>query len=97
VLRFLSREREVPMMADLPIDSASHPPPSPSVLLSVLDTILSTPPITNADAATADAWINFDGLSIEESTYASVLAAARYCFQAGGLQLSVTPHLTVVE
>lgn len=83
---------------DCPDEAVGLRPPDPARLLQILETILSTPTITNDDAATADAWINFDGLSIEECTASSVLAAARFAYQAGGLQLIARPwHLRVVR
>lgn len=90
------------MMADHPIeDPGDHPGlvASPVQLLAVLHDILSSPPITNGERDTADAWINFDGLSIEETTFASILACARYCYQAGELQLLAPPgpNLSVVR
>lgn len=63
--------------------------PDPTRLAEILTDILSKPQLTNGEAAAGMEMITAEGIGPSDSWEAAVLAAARYCWQVGGLQIAL--------
>lgn len=63
----------------------------PARLAAILEDILSSPRINNGEFATATDYLTEGSLGLVDSVEAATLAAARYCWQLGGLAISRTP------
>lgn len=89
-------------MSVTPTGPDAAPQTDPGRLAEILRDILSSPAVDNGEAAAADEWITTRTLGPADSYHEAVLAAARYAFQAGQLQIVVpdsspSPGLRLVQ
>lgn len=72
-------------------------PASPERCRQILLDILMSPRLTNGENATAEEFLFEDHRSPRVPYHAAVLAAARWAFQTGELQIVLPPGLRLVE